>query len=217
MTNIKLSKSPKFVNLTGNKYNYLTVISYTENSRWLCKCVCGKEKIICGHHLKARRTQSCGCLHKENAAKINFLHGKSNTAENLAWKNIKQRCLNPKNKHYKNYGGRGITICDRWRDSFENFLEDMGERPSPKHSIDRIDNNQGYYKENCKWSTKSEQNSNKRNSNNAIYKDKRTTLVSLAKEYNIKKSTLNNRLHLGWSLEKAIETPVRKRTNHHLS
>jgi hypothetical protein len=122
------------------------------------------------------------------------------------------RCNNPNHNHYKYYGGRGIKVCKRWqgKDGFVNFLSDMGERPSLKHQIDRIDNNDGYYKENCKWSTKIEQARNRSNNRNYLINNKNKCLSVLAEEYNICRSTLENRLRRGWTIEKALNTPVKK-------
>lgn len=123
-----------------------------------------------------------------------------------------QRCTNPNDKRYKNYGGRGITVCKRWRNSFEKFLEDMGEPPTKEHSIDRINNNGNYCKSNCRWVTRKEQNRNKRNNRLITYKGKTQCLIEWAEEYNINYDTLWCRIYkYGWPIEKALTTPVKKR------
>lgn len=150
------------VNIVGFKFNKLTVTSFShidKRAYWNCICECGNEKIVRGAHLKSGYTKSCGCLMKN----INIKHGLYNTPENKCWRGIKERCFNSKNPAFKNYGGRGITMCEKWVNSFEEFLKDMGKRPSSKYSIDRINNNGNYEPSNCKWSTVLEQNNNKRN------------------------------------------------------
>jgi len=154
----------------GERFGRLVVVEEMEmKRRWqrrvLVRCDCGTEKGVRLTSLTSGNTKSCGCLQKELIALRGLVHGhtarKVITSEYAAWRAMLQRCLNARHRAWRNYGGRGITVCDRWRD-FKNFLADMGHKPSPDHSLDRIDNNAGYSKENCKWSTSSEQNRNRR-------------------------------------------------------
>ncbi|MDV3051840.1 hypothetical protein NLV77_000775 [Staphylococcus ureilyticus] len=152
------------------KFNRLRPIKRVDNinrgKAFLCKCDCGNTSIVSLGSLKNGRIKSCGCLNSEVQSefmkKYNNKHGKSNTPEYKVWKGMKERCSNVNSKSYKNYGGRGIKVCERWKNSFDNFISDMGERPTKKHQIDRIDNDKNYSPENCKWVTRSENTLNKR-------------------------------------------------------
>ena len=141
----------------GDKFNELTAIKFSHkkgtNQVWLFRCDCGKEKIISVDKVKSGHTKSCGCF--------KLKHGMSRTKLHKSWQGMKQRCFNSNRKGYENYGGRGITVCNSWL-KFENFYRDMGKRPKGL-SLDRIDNDKGYCKENCKWSTRKQQNNNTRN------------------------------------------------------
>lgn len=154
---------PKLIDISGKTYDRLTVIRKVQNknqkhnTHWLCRCTCGKETVVSKPNLTSGHTKSCGCLNKDIITK----HGKYKTAEYKTWCAIHSRCKNHKLKGYKNYGGRGISVCERWG-SFENFLSDMGKRPSSKHSIERVDVNGNYEPSNCKWATTKEQSINTR-------------------------------------------------------
>lgn len=160
--------------LAGLKFGKLLVIkeSHSQNNKvhWLCKCDCGGFSTPSGTDIKNGYIKTCGCSWVESARKngkladgtANIKHGLHGIPEYFVWKTMKQRCSNKNNRSYPDYGGRGITVCDRWKDSFENFFKDMGERPSKRHSIDRMDNDKGYEPSNCKWSTDVEQASNRR-------------------------------------------------------
>lgn len=147
----------------NEKYGFLTVIKYSHKDRhqqpyYLVRCVCGTEKSVREYRLKSGNTKSCGCMKKYHPMK----HGMHNTPIYAVWEAMVQRCCNPKCKAYKNYGGRGISICKEWRESFLNFYNDMGERPSSKHTLERINVNGNYEPSNCKWATWKEQSLNKR-------------------------------------------------------
>jgi hypothetical protein len=137
----------------GESFGRLTAMADESAFRVLCRCVCGVEKSISVYQLRSGRTQSCGCLRKERATAAVVTHGQS----------MVNRCTNPTNKNFKEYGGRGITVCDRWRgrDGYSNFVEDMGERPDGM-SIERVENSSGYEKSNCRWATPLEQAQNRR-------------------------------------------------------
>lgn len=149
--------------IRGQRFGRLIVGRYFNAGAWECECDCGSVKSFYSANLRAGRTQSCGCLNKE-ASKGNVrraTHGKTLTPEYKVWQGMRQRCENSNDKSFDDYGGRGITVCDRWQ-SFENFFEDMGKRPAG-FSIERKNVNLGYSSENCVWATSKEQNANRRN------------------------------------------------------
>lgn len=173
------------IDITGNKYGKLTVIRYFEsknhNRYWLCMCECGKERTVSTEKLTSGHTRSCGCLKI-----IHKTHGYSmKLKEYICWLDMKGRCYRPTNQRFSNYGGRGITVCDRWVNSFENFLADMGLKPTPQHSLDRINNDGNYEPCNCKWSTPKEQRMNKQNTVRVFYKNNLVPLKNLCEELGI--------------------------------
>lgn len=152
----------------GDKLNRLTILEIipAKHKKVVCVCDCGNTKTFDFYNLKKGKTKSCGCLYKETRGKqgfCNYKHGEANkTVEYATWKSMIRRCNNMNVKDYKDYGGRGIKVCDQWLNSYESFLSDMGRKPSPSHSIDRINVDGDYEPSNCRWATPYEQRMNQR-------------------------------------------------------
>lgn len=205
-----------FKDLTGQQFGLLEVIEISpckkEGRSWfICKCKCGNiTPPIRGTTLIQKLVSSCGCITSELISKSKIKHGickrigksRTYTTEYNTWLAIKNRCLNNKCIQFKDYGGRGIKICDRWLNSFENFLEDMGHKPSMNYSIDRKENNKDYCKENCRWATRIEQQNNKSNNNHLTINNETHTIAEWAKIKNIKYSKLLYRVKMNMPIDK---------------
>jgi hypothetical protein len=201
------------VSLVGRRFGRLIVKEpagkVKNEAFWLCMCDCGNKKIVRGGHLKSGDTSSCGCLKRENIRKSKFVHGAAIvgkvTREYGAWQNMKKRCLNPKSSDYKNYGGRGIKVCDRWVHNFKDFFSDMGKCP-PGLTLERIDNNGNYEPSNCRWATRKEQGINTRNNRRIELNGQIKTVSEWAEITDIPDSTLRTRLRDGWTPEVTVTT-----------
>ena len=175
-----------------------------------CRCECGTEFSADRYRVRRGRIKSCGCLRRAGQGACAPTHRQSNTSEYRTWASIKRRCYLTTDHSYDRYGGRGIVMCDRWRNSFVNFYSDMGPRPSPKHSIDRIDNNGPYAPENCRWATAVAQSNNRRSNRVVTFGGISKTLSQWARDTNTNAFALYARINtLGWSVERALTTPVR--------
>ena len=205
---------------SGMRFGRLLVLCENEKSpkgrrMFLCRCDCGTEKSIVGSDFSSGNTSSCGCLQKDRTRQASTKHGQAANKfrgkvppEYQAWLSMIARCENPKNKSYKDYGARGITICERWRHSFINFLKDMGTRPNGM-SIDRLDNDKGYDKDNCAWRGKLEQAYNRRATLRISFNGETHTLLEWAEKTGMQASMIRQRLRREWPLERVFEPPIR--------
>jgi hypothetical protein len=187
--------------------------SQGKRARARCKCDCGNEVVVIINNLTRGLTKSCGCLNDETRVAVNTKHGLTESSEHHIWSAMLQRCTNPKHTYYHNYGGRGIRVCERWLE-FENFLADMGRRPSPRHTLDRKDNDGDYCPDNCKWSTREEQCRNRRYNVRLTINNETKLLVEWAEEYGLKPSTVRRRLRVGCTPEQAIGPLKKQRRTH---
>lgn len=182
--------------LKDQKIGRLKINSYQGGGKWLCSCDCGNEKIILGSSIARGDTKSCGCLRKEVTAKRDkerSTHGMYKSREYKTWMSMKERCNNKNHSAFKSYGGRGIKVCDRWQSSFKNFYADMGNRPAGC-SLDRINNDKGYFPENCRWSTSKQQQSNRRNNVFVLVNGKKVTAFEASKILDVPMSTLHAKI-----------------------
>ena len=203
--------------LTGKKFGRLIAMRYVftkkRHAHWECKCICGNIIITNSNTLQRKDTQSCGCLQKEKTQYANTKHGMHKTKFYEKWRTMKQRCGNTNNNRYKDYGGRGITVCERWL-KFENFRDDMylsykEHRLNNKFtSIDRIDNDGNYCPENCRWATCKEQQNNTRYNRLLTYKGQTLNITQWAEKLDMTPCTISTRVRRGWSVKRTLDTPT---------
>lgn len=202
--------------LTGKEFGRLTALGPIgkTNARkilWLCRCACQNEISVTTGDLCSGSAQSCGCLRRERTSIANTKHGMSETAIYSIWENMIKRCENPNNTAYKDYGGRGIQVCQEWRNSFDLFYSHVSKLPNfgeKGYTLDRSDNSQGYFAGNVRWATRKEQANNRRVRQDAITFDGKTqSLAAWAKELNVEAGMLYGRLQRGWSIERTLNTP----------
>ncbi len=205
--------------MPGDKFGRWTALEKTQRRLFpagkshayrLCRCACGNNEFVNECNLLRGKTKSCGCLSSEATSRKNFKHGYAKRGDQdrvyRIWCGMIARCTNPKNHHYKHYGNRNITVCERWL-KFENFLVDMGE-PPPKRSLNRLNNDGGYCKENCAWSTDIEQARNKQNTIRLAWNGLSLTIPEWAERIGIPHRTLDGRYHRGWSTKRMLLTPL---------
>lgn len=207
----------KPLDLTNKKFNYLTVTEQMSrdqygNLLYKCICDCGKETVTRSTYLINGHTKSCGCLRKNGHPKHNHNQKGKVSRTYRIWTGILTRCRNQNSDDYKNYGGRGIKVCERWsnkKNGFINFFKDMGECPDGL-TIDRTNNNKGYYKSNCIWTTMKIQQRNRRDNNVLEYNNKKLCIAEWSEVIGIRQGTIKRRLELGWPIEKALTKPIKK-------
>ncbi|HBM7586585.1 TPA: hypothetical protein LZ306_003371 [Enterobacter bugandensis] len=208
----------------GEKFNKLTILSLAKSkayifksgrksyrARVVCSCECGTVKEYDLSLVRTGRSKSCGCFQREIGRQTFTTHGHKTTPEYRAWAALKQRVTNPNSDRYDSYGRRGITVCERWLNSFEHFYSDMGDRPSSKHSIDRIDVNKGYFPENCRWATSKEQARNRRTNVIIETPDGDMCIAEAASRYELPYHILQRRLAKGMTSFDAIAMPYKPR------
>lgn len=183
----------KYIDITGQKFNKLTAIKYASNEKWLFQCDCSKQIIKKASDVKRGATKSCSRICTTGNPSKHPLY--------QTWDGIKKRCYQPNSTGYKNYGGRGIKMCKEWKTSFWNFVKDMGEKPFEASSIERLDNNKDYFKNNCIWASFKKQAENRRNNIYITYQNKIYTFYNLCKLLNLKHSTTY------WRLKKSFLSP----------
>jgi len=206
--------------LRGLRFGRLVIldnVNYgtSRHAKLKCACDCGIIKLVNKSSLLAHDSESCGCLQRQLLSIKTTTHGKYHSLEYKAWAYMRTRATNPNHKHWGRYGGRGITVCERWK-TFENFFEDMGEKPFPKAQLDRIDNDGNYELENCRWATPQENASNKSNTIWITLNGETKTLAEWSEITGMKKDTIKARINTyGWSADKALNTPLHINKRHH--
>ncbi len=212
-------RRPMYKDHTGREHNGLTFLHFVERDGdgkpvWKLRCHCGVEFTARANNVLTGGTSSCGCVRRRSAAetgrRCNTTHGACKTPEYQTWDSMKDRCLNSTVRQYRNYGGRGIKVCERWlgENGFRNFLADMGPRPSDKHSLDRINNDGDYEPGNCRWATWTEQSNNRCNNRRVTYQGREQSAAEWAREMGLPPRVVQGRLIRGWSVEDALTRPV---------
>lgn len=207
----------KFIDLTGKVFGRLRVLERDKgaNSKqvtWMCICDCGQKTAVLGYHLRSGHTQSCGCLCKERISEIKKTHGLRKSPIYAVWANMKNRCLNPNVRAYKDYGARGIAVCREWLTDFQAFHDwCLANGYKRGLEIDRIDNDGGYRPGNCRFVTPQKNGRNKRNNRLFEFNGKVRSLAEWAEYIQVPYNTLQTRVNLGWSIAKALTAPVRQR------
>jgi hypothetical protein len=206
--------------LTGQRFSRLLVLNYLgrehHSSAWLCRCDCGAEIKALSAALKAGQRKSCGCYRRDRMSTMTLKHGERGgalrpfqTYEYRTWNRMVERCHDPKHMNFKDYGGRGIVVCERWRADFGAFLADMGRKASKRHSIDRIDVNGHYEPGNCRWASPLEQARNRSNNRAVTFCGQHfSTLSAAAESVGLPYKTVKARVGKGWSVDDALARPV---------
>lgn len=206
------------IDLTGQRFGRLVAlriaVSPSGKRKWECYCNpsfggCGNYSFVNSNALRVGATKSCGCFHRESSAARHTTHGFSRIGERMpeyrSWESMLRRCCNPRDTFFSRYGARGISVCERWRESFENFIADMGRKPTTRHSLDRINNDGNYEPSNCRWATPKEQARNRRSSKIISVDGVSMTLVEWSERTGINPMTIAKRLSRGASPKEAVD------------
>ena len=205
----------KMLDIKGKRFGKLIAIERVKNVgkkvSWKCLCDCGKETIVLTTNLTTNRIKSCGCLKNQKLIERSTKHNQRHTKLYEVWKTMKQRCFNSNNKSYHNYGGRGIIVCDEWKDNYQAFYEwSMNNGYKEGLSIDRINNDGNYEPSNCRWADRFTQNNNTRQNKPVVIDGVSKTIHQWTREYNIPVEIVRNRLYnKHWDIVKALTTPVK--------
>ena len=215
-----MGKNHNLIDLAGKRFGYLTVLKRegslptpgkkraSTKPTWRCRCICGQEIVARGVHLRTGRKKSCSLNGHFFARDINAV----SSSERVCWGAMIQRCYNPKSNSYKRYGAKGVRVCRQWKNDFQQFLADMGPRPSLKHSLDRYPDPRGNYTpDNCRWATKRQQNLNKRNTVKVLWKGEMMPLAEFAALIGVNARMISKRIQRGWDIEHAMTTPSNAR------
>lgn len=210
---------PKFIDHKGQVFGRLTVIKrmpnhpITHHTQWLCRCTCSKKVVVLAQSLRRGLSQSCGCWAREKTSARSTTHGMSQSPEYSVWCGMLDRCYNPRNNAFSRYGGRGIDVCEKWLD-FAQFFADMGPRPGPEFTIERLNVNLGYFPANTTWADRPTQSRNKRNNIHVTMNGQTKILKDWAKIMGLPYGTVHRRIkHLGWSAQEALTRPLRKKSS----
>lgn len=209
----------RFIDLTGRTFSRLRVVEFshitqrgssrTRTAYWNVRCQCGAVKVVSGLHLTHHLVKSCGCLRRDVSHARGITHGEAGypTAEYKAWQGMLSRCRRRTGPDFPRYAGKGVHVCARWAHSFESFLKDMGRKPSPGHSLDRIDPSGHYEPSNCRWATRFQQNRNTSRSVRFEFKGQRLTVGEIGERVGLSGELIRARLNAGWSMKEATSTP----------
>lgn len=209
---IPIPKDRRFKDLRGRKFCRLTPYELVAPRTWRCRCDCGAVAIAVTHHLLSGEQKSCGCYARERLIERCTTHGLTNTPEFIAWKSMRSRCSNPKRKDFARYGGRGIRVCERWdrgdgvKSGFECFLEDMGPKPSPRYSLDRLDNDLNYDPQNCHWALPVQQTRNRSNTRLVEYNGETMPIARACELAGIDYMLAMNRIYKGMSPDRVFDS-----------
>lgn len=211
--------------VTGQRFGQLVAVSRAVQYRWRCMCDCGREVEPLIYDLLNGHTRSCGCLHRETCRAnglarlrhgdcVGLRQGGKLPSEYHSWVEMIRRCGDPNRINFADYGGREITVCARWRDDYQAFLTDMGRKPTPTHTIERVENSLGYEPGNCVWATPTEQANNRRSNVILEWDGREMTAAQWARHLGFPPQTLRRRILEGWTVERALTTPLRTTGRH---